>query len=225
MNYSDSYNTLKTAFNPDLPEIRIVSSDTRIKQFRFNSEDRIPDSPVMAPDTKVELLSENKDAFIRENYDFSYPVFIPGSKEKYSRAIILLHGLNERSWIKYLPWAQRLADGLQRPVILFPISFHMNRSPADWSNPRLMSAMLAGTRLKNHRNHSSTFANLALSLRLSRQPLRFFTSGTQSTSDLEKLIKTIQSGKHPLFNPKYNCGFFRLFNRCISGPDYDVDLW
>lgn len=44
--------------------------------------------------------------------------------------ILLLHGLNEKRWDKYLPWALRLVRGTGKAVMLFPISFHMNRTPA-----------------------------------------------------------------------------------------------
>jgi hypothetical protein len=50
----------------------------------------------------------------------------------------LLHGLNERSWDKFLPWAARLVESTARAVILMPIAFHMNRALAEWSLLRAM---------------------------------------------------------------------------------------
>lgn len=208
MRYSESYNALKTVFNQKSHEIQRISPDCMIRQFHFTSKP----SPLAESTAFVQpmslILPCSEDALIRENCEFTYPVFIPGNSAPFDRALILLHGLNERCWTKYLAWARRLAEGLQRPVILFPISFHMNRSPAEWSNPRLMSAIQANTRLRNRRNHSSTFANLALSLRLSVQPLRFFTSGSQSARDLETLITTIQTGEHLLFAKGAKTDFF-----------------
>jgi hypothetical protein len=47
--------------------------------------------------------------------------------------ILLLHGLNEKRWDKYLPWARRLVRQTGKSVLLFPIAFHMSRTPAPWS--------------------------------------------------------------------------------------------
>ena len=49
-------------------------------------------------------LSNKNDTLIPENRSFSYPVFTPGNT-KSDKVILLLHGLNERSWVKYLVWA------------------------------------------------------------------------------------------------------------------------
>jgi hypothetical protein len=48
------------------------------------------------------------DSTVSENREFPYVVFVPAGKEKCDRAIILLHGLNERNWNKYLVWAEDL---------------------------------------------------------------------------------------------------------------------
>jgi hypothetical protein len=50
--------------------------------------------------------------------------------------------LYERSWLKYLAWALNLAELTGSYVILFPISFHINRSPATWKDPRTMIHLL-----------------------------------------------------------------------------------
>jgi len=139
------------------------------------------------------------DNNIGENLNFKYPVLYPSGKSRLNEAVLLLHGLNERSWAKYFPWAQRISGELNRPVILFPISFHMNRSPREWSNPRAMMLLLKQTRLKDKTNTSASFANLALSLRLSENPLRFFSSGSQSLGDLTQLIRQVSDGGHKLF--------------------------
>ncbi|MFH1119878.1 MAG: DUF6051 family protein [Bacteroidota bacterium] len=208
MKYTELFGQLKGVFSSGfsgLPEemagcsIRCYPFISKPGQFKYH----VPD-----PVALTRSLSITEDSVIMKNAEFTYPVFVPAGIEKFSRVVILLHGLNERSWTKYLPWAQKLAEGLQRPVILFPISFHMNRSPEEWSNPRLMSALLTQTRLLNRHNHSATFANLALSLRLSSHPLRFFTSGIQSVGDLKQLITSIQKGEHPLFEKGTTTGLF-----------------
>jgi pimeloyl-ACP methyl ester carboxylesterase len=197
MNYTESYKTLGSSFKPEAMELTLPELKLQISQFGFSSV--IPDSNIMSNSgSPSESMPEMvDDGQIPENLKFNYPVIYPTGKSEFDHAVILLHGLNERSWTKYLPWAARLAEDLQRPVILFPISFHINRSPAAWSNPRLMSALLPKTRLRNRRNRSATFANLALSMRLSQSPLRFFTSGSQSLGDLESLATSIKAGNHP----------------------------
>ena len=207
IHYTETYFALKSLLKAGNQVQHIPGSDACFQSFEFTSD--TPGNVFPATRTELKGLSNinSDDSLIAENVRFTYPVIIPAS-DKGNRAIILLHGLNERSWVKYYPWAERLARELRRPVILFPISFHMNRSPAEWSNPRLMSPLLPSTRLRNRQNRSSTFVNLALSLRLSQQPLRFFTSGRQSALDLEKLISSIQSGNHPLFAKGTGIDFF-----------------
>lgn len=76
------------------------------------------------------------DSTIGENQQFKYVIFAPAGADRFDRAIILLHGLNERSWNKYLTWAEDLVMTCGVPVVLFPIAFHMNRTPAAWVTPR-----------------------------------------------------------------------------------------
>ncbi|MCB9016380.1 MAG: hypothetical protein H6541_11335 [Lentimicrobiaceae bacterium] len=208
MDYTASYHFLKKAFRQDSAKLLHTANGCSIEQYTFHSPPPLTMKGLSIENHFPADFHLQDDHQISENCTFTYPVFTPEGQHSFSNALILLHGLNERNWTKYLPWAQKLAENLHRPVILFPISFHMNRSPSDWSNPRLMSAMLPGTRLRNHRNHSSTFVNLALSLRLSLQPLRFFTSGSQSARDLEILINAIQTGQHPLFEKGAHVDFF-----------------
>ncbi|MBK6967297.1 MAG: hypothetical protein IPH20_26245 [Bacteroidales bacterium] len=208
MNYTAAYKILTNRFKPEETEISLPEFGVQLSQFGFSSV-LPPGNHTIRPGTITEYsLDVPDDELIPENLSFNYPVIYPIGRSEFNRAVILLHGLNERSWSKYLPWAVKLAEELQRPVILFPISFHMNRSPASWSNPRLMSAMLPKTRLRNQRNRSATFANLALSIRLSQQPLRFFTSGRQSLDDLKSLVTSIQAGNHPLFIKGTSADFF-----------------
>ncbi len=42
----------------------------------------------------------------------------------------------------------------------------------------------------------STFANIALSNRLTEEPMRFFNSGYQTALDIIKLMTQIKEGKH-----------------------------
>lgn len=148
------------------------------------------------------------DDHIQENKSFTYTIFTPSGKEKRDKAIILLHGLNERTWEKYLTWAEYLAKNTGKPVILFPIAFHMNRTPSDWCNPR-ETLSWANMRKKEISNLSnSTFANVTLSSRLSHNPLRFYASGRESIYNLWQLVKEIKEGKHPIFKEDTSINIF-----------------
>ena len=139
------------------------------------------------------------DDHIQENKSFCYPVFAPAGKEKREKAILLLHGLNERSWEKYLTWAEYLAQTTGKPVILFPIAFHMNRTPRSWSNPRAILPWVNRRKEEVKDLVNSTFANVALSSRLSKNPLRFYASGRESVYNVWQLVQEIKNGQHPLF--------------------------
>lgn len=139
------------------------------------------------------------DNLITENSSFSYPVFVPPAKQRKAGAIVLLHGLNERKWDKYLTWAESLCERTGKAVILFPIAFHMNRSPYSWSNPREMSDVMTLRRRRNGEDRFLSFANVALSERISENPYRFYASGRQTLSDLSELFTMIKKGNHPLF--------------------------
>jgi len=139
------------------------------------------------------------DNLILENKSFTYMVFNPLGRVKSDQAIILLHGLNERTWEKYLTWAEYLVITTGKPVILFPIAFHMNRSPRSWSDPREASSWVIQRKLEVLDLCNSTFANVALSCRISKNPLRFYASGRESVYNLWQLVHDIKSGVHPLF--------------------------
>lgn len=139
------------------------------------------------------------DDHIGENKSFRYTVFAPSGEKSFREAIILLHGLNERSWEKYLTWAEFLAHNTRKPVILFPIAFHMNRTPGGWYNPRAILPWVNRRKEETTGNANSTFVNVALSSRLSSHPLRFYASGRESAFNLCQLVHEIKNGEHPLF--------------------------
>lgn len=146
--------------------------------------------------------------FVSENECFEYPVFINRQHKNNDRVIILLHGLNERSWSKYLPWAEFLCKETGSPVILFPIAYHQNRSPLSWTNPRFLKQFMDSRRMNTGNHRSLSFANLALSLRLSEKPIRFYNSGRQTYYDIVKLIRQIKNGQHSLFKENAQIDFF-----------------
>jgi hypothetical protein len=133
-----------------------------------------------------------------ENFEFIYPVVLPDNQLCYDHAIILFHGLNEKSWDKYFVWAEYLAEKTKRPVILFPLAYHMNRVPKTWSDPRMMSEIV-NNRKKTIDSNNATFANAALSTRLQFHPELFIYSGLQSCSDVLQLMNEIRNGSNNLF--------------------------
>ncbi len=144
------------------------------------------------------------DDLVNENKNFHYSIFTPaGQKEQYREAILLLHGLNERCWDKYFPWVEALVEKTGKPVILFPLAFHMNRTPEAWRNPR---AVMSWLKSRTPAAENTTFANLVLSDRLCSHPLRFYCSGLESVYNIIQLCSEIRNGEHPLFleNTKVN---------------------
>jgi hypothetical protein len=164
----------------------------RIENYWSESE------PVSSGETAKEgFLFRDKE--INENCHFSYPVFIPNGVAGFNSGILLLHGLNERNWDKYLCWAEFLTVNTQKPVILFPIAFHINRGPSSWSNPKSMTSLVENRKSHGNNCRSLSFANAALSERLTEEPYRFFSSGKQTISDITRLAGQIMAGKHPVF--------------------------
>jgi pimeloyl-ACP methyl ester carboxylesterase len=190
----------------DVTPIERANVHIRIMSFTSNSSLILPSNGIDEQTYFHQTIATN-DSTIAENSSFSYPVFVPNTTVKHNKAIVLLHGLNERSWLKYLPWAYYLAIETNRPVILFPISFHMNRSPENWANPRAMMPLLS-KRQKMGELSMATFANVALSQRLSDDPLRFFASGKQSAEDIVQLLETIKVGDYPLLEKNSQVDFF-----------------
>lgn len=109
--------------------------------------------------------------------------------------IVLLHGLNEKRWEKYLPWALRLLQQTGKAVLLFPIAFHMDRTPPAWSDPRRMAKVCAERRAAFPSIASSSLANAAMSSRLHMLPQRFFWSGLQSYEEIVALLRELRQGE------------------------------
>src|SRR5690554_2612645 len=166
MNYNKRYSDLCNSYKQGA-DIYLNETNVGIKFYRFKS--------ILNECVNAQLASDN---YINENISFSYPVFIPHKTKikNYEEAIILLHGLNERNWDKYLTWAEYLCVNSGKPVILFPIAYHINRAPSSWSNPRKMITLLNQRKEKYDDDRSMSFANVALSSRLSQNPERFYRS-------------------------------------------------
>jgi hypothetical protein len=185
MEYTKTFNELKSVFKTENKKISIPGSDIKIHNILFHS------------DVPLNEFTNKNDTLIAENCSFSYPVFAPRNVES-TRVILLLHGLNERSWIKYLVWAYYLALNTDSYVILFPISFHINRSPSSWKDPRAMIHFMKDRNSGLGEINMSSFANIALSNRLTEDPMRFFKSGYQTSSDIVKLFSSVRNGEHEI---------------------------
>lgn len=185
MNYNERYTALNNDFKQGV-DSHLENSAIDIRFFNFNS---VSDKARIG----------THDSNIVENFSFEYPVFLPSGKPKQEKAILLLHGLNERNWNKYLPWAEFLCLHTGKPVILFPIAFHINRAPVTWSNPRSLINLLNFRKEKYTDDRTISYANVALSDRISQNPERFYLSGRQTWADLTVLFGELKNGQHPLF--------------------------
>ena len=195
MEYTETFNELKSIFTIENKKMSIPDSDIKIHNIGFQS-----DSP-------LNEFSNINDAQIVENRFFSYPVFTPRNAES-DKVILLLHGLNERSWVKYLVLAYYLAQYTDSYVILFPISFHINRSPSLWKDPMAMINFMKDRNSSLGEINMSSFANIAISNRLTEDPMRFFKSGYQTTFDIVKLLSGVRNVEHEIIPRTSNINIF-----------------
>jgi len=145
---------------------------------------------------EIDRILHMDDSKVRENTTFRYPLFLPLRAEA-PGVILLLHGLNEKQWDKYLPWAYTLSRQTGYAVLLFPIAFHMNRSPGEWSDPRLMNRVSKDRQKLFPNVVDSSLANAAISTRLHQLPQRFFWSGLATFYDITCLISSLRKGEVP----------------------------
>jgi hypothetical protein len=229
MDYIQTYNVLRRTYNTGIDSTAIPESDTVIYNIPFRSVP-IPSEPADSPlrfDRKIynALLKyylrfntysndylfhslNERDENIEENVSFNYIVVKKKSSGKANSFIFLFHGLNERSWDKYLPWAFDLVNTTGKPVLLFPLAYHMNRAPRIWSDPRLMKEVSVERMRLFPDLHLSSFANAALSIRLQFSPNRFLLSGVQTFNDIVRLMNAIRQGDHPHFHANANPDIF-----------------
>lgn len=197
MNLSDLHKQMATRFDLNRHFVHLTR-EVGCYTFEFNSDFRFSHHVARADVTSEEkiILDEGGE---KENSTFRYAVLVPKIR-KNPEVIILFHGLNERHWDKYLTWAHHLVTATGKAVILFPLAFHMNRSPELWSSPRTMTKVASIRKAKSEQLENSCFANAALSLRMEYTPEMFPISGIQSYFDVIKLVATIKSDNHPLLS-------------------------
>ncbi len=207
MNYTDRTKQLNQLFSCDR-KTGIEESKLEIIPYYFKQKEGENEIKQFQRELATTSFCPVTDDCIQENKNFNYIVFTPKRRKQSNNAIILLHGLNERTWEKYLVWAEYLVLTTGKPVILFPIAFHMNRTPGLWCNPRAVLPWVNERRKKIEDLCNSTFANVALSSRISRHPLRFYSSGRESVYNLWQLVHEIKNGEHPLFKEDTSINLF-----------------
>ncbi len=226
MLYSELYQILQNLFNQDEDEILIPGSTVKIlnQSFYSRSHDVLPGASSYycerhdkqfrdeyAPSPSEMGYTESldtPDCDFTINTEFRYSIFLPRDADEVSGVILLFHGLNERHWDKYLPWAYRLVEQTGKAVILFPLAFHMNRAPGEWGHPKRMQSVSAQRRKRYPAIAQSSFANAAISARIQMVPQRFFWSGRQTYSDILQLIYDIRRNKIPCLSKSSSIDFF-----------------
>jgi pimeloyl-ACP methyl ester carboxylesterase len=206
MGYQDDYFNLSQVYHPNNNSI-ISDDDIQIINAKFKSTcvNNIDATNIHCSEIRDILL---QDMAIEANRNFTYPIILNKEQVDYSEVIILFHGLNERSWKKYLPWGKALCVKKNCPVILFPISFHMNRSPLQWSNPRKMMPLAKTRKAQNQDLREGSVVNAAISNRLNEHPERFLISGLETYYDVLHLADLLSKGMHPILNQINTVHFF-----------------
>lgn len=138
---------------------------------------------------------DTKDFDIDCNKNFEYYILKRADVKTAKGSIIFFHGLNEKKWDKYLPWAYELAQRTHKAIILFPIAFHMNRADPIWSDRQHMTDIVNFRKERYPENTNYSFVNAAISSRLEAHPQRIFWSGLQTYSDMIEVIKDIKNNK------------------------------
>jgi len=137
------------------------------------------------------------DEKIEENKTFRYLLMreCPSSDppRQHNRVTILLHGLNERTFLKYMPWAYHIWRSSETPVVLFPLSFSINRVLRDWAREVRSTYQRRQALPNNERSHRF---NATISERLEPRPERFFWGAIQSYWDIVDFVRQIRGGKH-----------------------------
>jgi hypothetical protein len=238
MIYNDIYKTFKDASESvtdslELKELSIrirkrkfISSGTEISQpFDFAANLQIQSDGFYNNDANGEFPDYVNDCNISSNNSFEYFIIENINDSPAKGIIFLFHGLNEKRWDKYFPWAYELVHQTGKTVILFPMAFHMNRAPSQWSDSRLMNKV-AIRRAGKLPNAKSSFINAAISERLENSTHRFLMSGIQTYRDLCFLIKSIRNGNDTVISKNtsidlfgYSIGAFLCLLLLMDNPD------
>ena len=207
MKYIDIYKLLKDNINYIDPKITIRDM-IEVRNFTFTSQN----CNILTDDTDDETLNDYSqkcepeimhemldmhDSDIRDNVSFEYHIFSPVNAKETKKIVLMFHGFNEKNWDKYLPWAKHIVDMTGKSVVLFPIAFHMNRAPQEWSDTRLMYKVSNWRKKLFPDIINSSLSNAAISTRIHAKPQRFLWSGLQTYYDVIQFINEYKSGQHP----------------------------
>ncbi len=230
MNYSTNYTALKELYTSsetdkefdtiELHDVEFVSESfgilPGIEEYKCNNHN-------VTLEEELSFYSENgiknnsvhiKDIFAKRNRSFKYQIIKPKGADKVKRVVLLFHGFNERDWSKYLPWAKEISDGTESAVVLFPLAFHMQRAPKEWSNTREMFK-LSEERKQTYPNiENSSLTNVAVSTRLHAMPHRALWSGLQSYNDVLQLMKNIKKDNNEHIDKDAH---FDIFSFSVGG--------
>lgn len=225
MAYKKEFQYLKKNIDTEQASFEIAGGSIRVINLPFDSEnykilpgeDQYVDQGRLFPKTpdyqnaispEINEILNLADSKVYQNRHFTYFIFRPSKPGKVNGAIMLFHGLNEKNWDKYLVWAEALTEKTGKAVILFPIAFHMNRAPKDWSDARTMNDLRFAREGLFPAVVGSSFANVAISTRLHILPQRFFWSGVQTFYDVIQLIHEIKNDRHPEISKDATIDFF-----------------
>ena len=218
MKYIDAYKLFKNSTNYTEDRI-IIPGVIEVRNFTFTSNncnilpDGSTDDSLNGYDLRYETgimyeMLDIHDSDVKDNISFRYHVFSPVGTENAKKIVLMFHGFNEKYWYKYFPWAKQIVDTTGKTVVLFPIAFHMNRAPQEWSDARLMYEV------SNRRKElfpdiiHSTLSNTAISTRLHTKPQRFVWSGLQTYYDVIQFMDEYKSGLHPFIAPDAEVDMF-----------------
>lgn len=222
MDYYEVYEILKRHFDSKKDFIQIPDLNVTIESIPFISKgaDLLHGSTHLDCAKHSLHLEENeylvhgqpsvdvKDFDIECNKNFDYYIVKRADVKTAEGSIIFFHGLNEKKWDKYLPWAYELAQNTRKVVILFPIAFHMNRAEPIWSNRKQMVEIANFRKRKYPENTNYSFVNAAISSRLEAHPQRIFWSGLQTYSDIIEVVRDIRSHKIKSISPETTLDLF-----------------
>lgn len=230
MDYSENYKALKKLFKSSETKKDYDTIEMHDLNFESASCDILPGIEEYKCKTHNIALSEQfsfyteigsidknihvKDISVEENKKFKYQIIKPKGVDKVKKVVFMFHGFNEKDWSKYLPWAKAICDGTGSAVILFPIAFHMQRAPKNWSNKREMYRLSEQRKEKFPNIVNSTLSNVAISMRLHAMPQRFIWSGLQTYYDVIQLIDDIKEDNNKHIHKDFN---FDVFAYSIGG--------
>ncbi|KAB1231795.1 DUF6051 family protein [Chryseobacterium viscerum] len=224
MEYYELYEVLKSHFDSGKAMIEIKELNVCIESISFESKASEllygPEHQRCGQHNKQLEINEKEhhshdhpavdinDFDIECNKKFEYYILKRADVETAKGCIFFFHGLNEKKWDKYLPWAYELAQKTHKAIILFPIAFHMDRAEPIWSNRHHMMEVVSFRKKKFPENTNDSYVNAAISSRLEAHPQRIFWSGLQTYSDITEVVKDIKNNKIGSISPDADLDLF-----------------